>query len=299
MPSHEDRLEVAREVLDGLSVGDAIGEALSYQHYKARESADFSVFRDGTVPYTDDTEMASAVFETLGSYQSIEEDSIAFAYACRFRKDPDRGYGKGARRVLQEIFLNGDWKCASANAFNGGSFGNGTAMRVAPLGAYFADNLSVVVEMAVRSARVTHFHPEGIAGAVAVAVATAVATSGRATKHRDLAKAIWNATIERTPESRVLQSLITASEFEASSASKAAQLLGNGAEISAQDTVPFCIWNACRLITNYREAIISTIEVGGDCDTNCAIVGGIVSAHLGRSGIPSEWLRVREPLRLK
>ena len=55
-----------------------------------------------------------------------------------------------------------------------GSFGNGAAMRVAPLGAYFADELDAVVEQASFSAEVTHSHPEGIAGAIAVAVAAAL-----------------------------------------------------------------------------------------------------------------------------
>ena len=75
--------------------------------------------------------------------------------------------------------------------------------------------------------------------------------------------------------------------------------VGNGSEISAQDTVPFCIWNAIRMIDNYEEAILSTIEAGGDCDTNCAIVGGIVSAYLGQAGIPEKWKELREPLKVK
>jgi ADP-ribosylglycohydrolase len=77
-----------------------------------------------------------------------------------------------------------------------------------------------------------------------------------------------------------------------------ARELGNGMEISAQDTVPFCIWSACRSLTDYRETILSTVETGGDCDTNCAIVGGIVTAYLGNAGIPRDWLSAREPLRL-
>ena len=62
----------------------------------------------------------------------------------------------------------------AASLFEGqGSFGNGAAMRVAPLGAYFADDLERVVEQARRSAEVTHAHPEGVAGAIGIAVAAA------------------------------------------------------------------------------------------------------------------------------
>src|SRR5499427_6306156 len=56
-----------------------------------------------------------------------------------------------------------------------GSFGNGAAMRVAPIGAFFADDLDTLIKQAELSAMITHSHPEGIAGAIAVALATALA----------------------------------------------------------------------------------------------------------------------------
>ncbi|MGD1978101.1 MAG: ADP-ribosylglycohydrolase family protein [Akkermansiaceae bacterium] len=277
MRDHAERLASARESLEGLSVGDAIGEALSYRFYEARENCDFSAFRDGTVRYTDDTEMAIAIVETLSSTRTIEEDLLAWAFGSRFRRDPDRGYGKMARRILTEISAGTPWEEVSKNAFGGGSFGNGAAMRVAPLGAYFADEIQSIPEIATRSARVTHYHPEGIAGAIAVAVATAAALGARSMTPSKAADSVWNATIDLTPESSVRRKMIHAKSMGFISNIEAARELGNGAEISAQDTVPFCIWNACRCLGEYHEAILSTIEVGGDCDTNSAIVGGIVS----------------------
>ena len=167
------------EVLQGLSVGDALGEALSYRHYAVRESDDFSVFGDNSVSYTDDTEMACAIIETLRKLQTIEEEAIAWAYAIRFKKDPERGYGRMARHILEKIASGIPWQSASANAFGGGSYGNGAAMRVAPLGAYFAEDLDLVSVQATRSARVTHSHPEGIAGAIAVAIARIFGTTSK------------------------------------------------------------------------------------------------------------------------
>lgn len=299
MPTHPERLQSARNVLEGLSVGDAIGEALSYRHYEAFENADFDAFRDGTVRYTDDTEMACAVLETLSLLHAIDEDAIAWAFAKRYKIDPDRGYGKGARKILTEISLGADWRSASMGAFGGGSFGNGAAMRVAPIGAYFAGDIEKIVEMATRSARVTHYHPEGIAGAVAVALATGAAVSNRNDEPVKASEAVWQTTVEFTPNSRVKDGIEEARKLQSLSTFKAASLLGNGADISAQDTVPFCIWNACRNISNYREAILSTIQVGGDCDTNCAIAGAIVTGFAGTNKIPPHWLRVPEPLRLQ
>jgi ADP-ribosylglycohydrolase len=296
MRTHDQRLETAREILDGLSVGDAIGEALSYQHHRARELADFSMFRPGTVRYTDDTEMALALFETLKLLRGIDEDAVAWAYSSRYRRDPERGYGKMARKILEEIGTGTPWREVSMKAFGGGSFGNGAAMRVAPLGGYFADDLSAIPEAAAGSARVTHFHPEGIAGAIAVAIATAIAFASRERTAADAGRAIWDAVLDYTPESTVRTRISRARMMSQTTPAEVARELGNGMEISAQDTVPFCIWSACRSLTDYREAILSTVETGGDCDTNCAIVGGIVTAYLGSAEIPKDWLSAREPL---
>lgn len=290
------RLARARESLEGLSVGDAIGESLSYQSYRCRELCDFSAFRPGTLRFTDDTEMALAIFDTLKRLGSIDEEVLAWAYTSRYRKDPDRGYGKMARHILQQISNGSPWREVSKNAFGGGSFGNGAAMRVAPLGAYFSDDLAVVVAMATKSAHVTHFHPEGIAGAIAVAVASAVASQHRGMSSDVTAEAIWDAVLEFTPESKVRNRLTLSRGFSGLAPIEVAREVGNGSEISAQDTVPFCIWSACRNLSCYQESLLSTIEVGGDCDTNCAIVGGIVSAFCGIDGIPKVWHSVREPL---
>lgn len=294
---HETRLELAFEVLDGLSVGDALGEALSYQCYRVRQLSDFSAFPNASVRYTDDTEMALAVVDVLRSSRAIDEDLLAWRFATRFRHDPDRGYGRMARQILRDIGSGATWRMASGGAFGGcGSFGNGAAMRVAPLGAYFFDEPGRIPEMAERSAQVTHCHPLGIAGAIAVAVATGCAVSSRDLSSGEAAEEIWQAVLASTPPGEVRERLAGASRRTDAQPAEIARSYGNGAEISAQDTVPFCIWNACRCLGDYTEAILSTIEIDGDCDTNAAIVGGIVTGYLGRRGIPSEWLRVRERL---
>lgn len=296
MRTHEERLATALEILEGLSVGDALGEALSYQHYRARELSDFSVFSAGSVRFTDDTEMALAVCETLKLIRGIDEDTVAWAFSSRFRKDPERGYGKMARRILESLAAGAHWKDVSVNAFGGGSFGNGAAMRVAPIGGYFADDLNAVRQAAANSARVTHFHPEGIAGAIAVAIASAVAFSSRHLPAEQAGGAIWQAVLDHTPEGKVRNGISTARSMSGATANEVVREVGNGAGVSAQDTVPFCIWSACRNLGDFREAFLSTVEAGGDCDTNCAIVCGIVTAFLGISAIPEDWLRVRESL---
>ena len=133
-------------------------------------------------PYTDDTVMAVSIVDVLARCGRIDQDSLAQAFAQRFVQEPDRGYGPGAIGLLRQIADGGDWRSLSRGMFGGqGSYGNGSAMRVGPVGAYFADDLDACVSQARASALVTHAHPEAQAGAIAVALAAAVAWRSRST----------------------------------------------------------------------------------------------------------------------
>ena len=74
-----------------------------------------------------------------------------------------------------------------------------------------------------------------------------------------------------------------------------AAVLGCGRRTSAHDTVPFTLWAAARHLGDYETAFWSTVQAGGDMDTTCAIVGGIVAAGPGGAP-PRAWLDGAEPL---
>lgn len=299
-PSHEDRLRLSFEVLNGLAIGDALGEACSYAYYNVREWLSSRLPTLANIRYTDDTEMASAIVEVLARLQGIDEDVLVWQFRRRFHRDPERGYGKMTRRFLEQTLAGEDWRTVVSKLSGGGSFGNGSAMRAAPVGAYFFDNPAKMVKMATASAVVTHGHPEGIAGAVAVALAAGVAANGRGRNPVEIAKAIFATVSDYVSEGRTAGGIRRAQALSVeTSVADAVRLLGNGSDITCMDTVPFCLWNACRCLHDYPEAVISTIEAGGDCDTNAAIVGGIVAAWSGKGAIPADWLAAREPLRLE
>ena len=58
--------------------------------------------------------------------------------------------------------------------------------------------------------------------------------------------------------------------------------------------MPYVVWSAAKHLDDYREAIVSTVTGDGDCDTNCAMVGGIVALYAGRESIPADWQVARE-----
>src|SRR5204863_4336296 len=120
------------------------------------------------------TVMALSIVRCLQCYGHIEREALAAAFAREYARDPRRGYGGTAHSILRAIGEGLPWTTAAGRVFDGqGSCGNGGAMRAAPIGAYFADDLSRVIAEARASAAVTHAHEDGQTGAIAVALAAA------------------------------------------------------------------------------------------------------------------------------
>jgi len=301
LPSdHAARIERMQLSLAGLGLGDALGEMLAYQSANAPKRLAENDLPAGPWFHTDDTEMALSIVAVLKSHGELNQDALARRFARRFERDPDRGYGSMTRIQMREINAGAKWRETAANAFGGqGSMGNGGAMRVAPLGAYFADDLECCAAEARKSATVTHTHPEGVAGTIAVAVAAAMAWQLKTNSVDERPHRFFDEILRLTPESRVRRGILLASQMPVEvSAEDVAKALGNGSLITAPDTVPLCVWMAAHHLNNFKEALARTICVGGDCDTNAAIVGGIVALSAGRESIPFEWLNAREPVNL-
>lgn len=296
-PDHADRMERVRLALDGLSIGDAFGERFMRENIRMHLLDDEPFLTPGPWPYSDDTAMALGIVEVLDRHGRIEQDVLAQAFARRFRSEPWRGYGPGMIRLLSSVAEGGIWQLEAKTLFSGmGSFGNGSAMRVAPVGAYFTnDGLEVVAEQARLSAEVTHRHLDGQAGGIAIAVAGAYAWQNRGRNDADVQQGMFAAVLAHTPSSDVRAAIEAASTvpFERT-VQAAASWLGNGRKVTCQDTVPFCLWVAARHFGDYCRAIWETVRVGGDIDTNAAIVGGIAAMSCGREGISTDWLERRE-----
>jgi ADP-ribosylglycohydrolase len=294
---HSARMERALLSLDGLSVGDAFGQRFFGPPSVELQIAERS-FPKPPWPYTDDTEMALAILESLECRGRIDQDDLARSFARRYRANPCRGYGGTAHGILERLGAGIPWQVAAGEVFSGmGSMGNGGAMRVAPLGAYWADDYQAVVEQARASAQVTHAHPEGQAGAIAVAVAAAWATRRRSGQETALGSSLLEVGLDYTPAGETRRGLEVARTLSPDlSVQTAVSVLGNGLKVTSPDTVPFALWCAARHIDHYEDALWATVSGLGDRDTTCAIVGGVVALACGRESIPVAWLAARETL---
>lgn len=274
--------------LDGLSVGDAFGERFFGPPRSIEQRInERQLPTERPWKWTDDTAMAISLVEVLEAHGTVNREALALAFARRFRAEPDRGYGRGAYDILSDLDRGTPWQVAAQQVFDGqGSMGNGAAMRVAPLGAYFAGDLDRVIIEADRSAEVTHAHPDGRAGAIAVALAAAHVARGT--------RGWLSLVAEQTPAGATHDGLVCASQLPAAiSPSEAARVLGTGQKVLSSDTVPWALWCAARWESNFVEAMWATVAGLGDRDTTCAIVGGVIAA---KHEVPISWLSAREVL---
>jgi ADP-ribosylglycohydrolase len=289
---HLIRMSRARASLDGLSTGDAFGENYFCDLEKAEQGISNRTLPAGPWMYTDDTVMAISIVQVLSMRRKIDQDLLAELFASRYRRDPARGYGGTARNILNRFWEGEPWREVSRSVFGGiGSMGNGGAIRAAPIGAYFSDDLQAVVQNAQLSAEVTHAHAEGQAGAIAVAVAAACVARSVLDPLE-----MFETVLRFTPDSETRARIGQASNLSLTYGVRTAvSALGNGSQLISQDTVPLTLWCAARHLGEFEEAMWSTVSGLGDRDTTCAIVGGIICAN-PKTVVPSEWLAAREPL---
>lgn len=285
------RLSRARLSLDGLSIGDAFGERFFVNPDVVEQLIEARAMPASPWRWTDDTAMGISIVETLAAHERIDPDDLARRFMRRWAAQPDRGYGGGAHALLQKLAMGGDWREESPALFRGtGSYGNGAAMRAAPVGAYFAGDLDRVVAEAEQSAIPTHWHAEGRAGAIAVAVAAALAATGTT---GELLLAECEARTPSGPTRRGIAEARTI-HFDCKGPT-AASWLGSGANVAAEDTVPFALWCAAKHLGDFEAAMWTTVSGLGDRDTTSAIVGGIVALSAPDT-IPAVWRDAREPL---
>ncbi|WP_043664643.1 ADP-ribosylglycohydrolase family protein [Streptomyces xylophagus] len=288
----------AHASLDGLVMGDAFGDGWFTRSDESPEEL-WAARELRPVPWlwTDDSAMAFVLFAHLVEHGEVQPGGLAREFAAEYEREPGRKYGPSMHSVLRRIGEGEDWQTVTTGQFGGqGSYGNGAAMRVTPLGAWFRDDLKVAAEQARLSALTTHAHPEAVAGAVAVAVAAALAAAGAGQQAAPRAEFLREVA-SHLPESDVRSGLLVAANFsERTSVRHAASVLGSGTLISAPDTVPYSLWSAAGHPDDLPEALWQTVAGWGDRDTTCAIAGGVVAARTGTGDIPADWREAREAI---
>ncbi len=226
----------------GSIAGDIIGSVYEWDRIK---TTDFPLFQQ-RCDYTDDS-----VLTVAAAYSILNDIPYGQAYKDFSRRYPARGYGGRFQEwIMSQTF----------EPYN--SWGNGSAMRVSPVGFAF-DSDQEVLEQAKKSAECTHNHPEGIKGAQAAAIAVFLARKGsdKETIRKEIAER-FGYDLGRTVE-----------EIKP----------GYSFDVSCQGTVPEAVI-AFLDSDDYQSAVRLAVSLGGDSDTLACITGGIAEAYY--KGVP-------------
>ena len=233
----------------GAIAGDIVGSRFEYKNHK---STDFELFEKGC-DYTDDTICTVAVADWLLRRKYAPTGlEIVMQKWCRRFPYPTGAYGTS--------FFQWIWDESPEPYY---SFGNGSAMRVSPVGWVFT-TLNETLNMATDSAHITHNHPEGIKGAQAVAAAIYLARTGRT-------------------KEEIMHYIQTSFGYDLNHTCGQIRSDYQFNE-TCQHTVPEAII-AFLESTGYENAIRLAVSLGGDSDTLACITGGIAEAFYG---LPNE-----------
>lgn len=272
----------------GTFAGDALGAPFEgAPPVPGRDAAGRMGPGGGTLTYTDDTQLAIALATHLCDDPWVDPDGLARTFLEHY--EAGRGYGAGMHGLV-ELWRSGMPVAEAATAiFADGSFGNGAAMRVAPVGVLWAHDGDALAEVAARQARVTHVHPLGVDGAVAQARAVGLAATSGSFGPEQI-EAVADAAHEDELRERLQRAVDLIDRWDRDPGiglADVADRLGN--HVVAHRSVPAALW-AAAVAADVPDGVALALGLGGDADTIAAMTGAVLGAAGTRHAVPGEWL---------
>ena len=276
----------------GSALGDAIGELAFFHPNKETLCAQLEQLE--TYRYTDDTAMSIGIAESILKTGCLDEKDLGETFRENFKREPWRGYASGPPTVFSMVEELGiTYVEAAQRLFGGsGSLGNGSAMRVVPVGLVFHDSPDLY-EMARVSAVVTHAHALGIDGAAVQTKAVALAVTldpGEPFPGDVFIETLLGFAVSPDMRDKIREvgDLILGQTHP----SVAAQQLGR--TVAVHESLPFALYSFLRHPKSFEDCLFCAILHGGDRDTLGAMACAISGAYLGIESIPQSWTQKLE-----
>jgi len=273
--------------LVGAAVGDGLGSSREGRGMAGKGEIEFLNEKLESLTYTDDTHMTIGVAESLIENRGFNGEHMAQTFLKNYESEPWRGYGPGPPRIFRMIRSGEPWDTAANKLYKGGSLGNGSAMRVAPVGLLYSSDWAKLRETAYKSSSITHCHELGKEGAALQAYAVALAFNTPSDEEIDQEAFLFKLqdfAQNQLYEEKVAQIRELLGEQDRA---RVVAVLENG--IEAPRSVPTAIY--CFLLhpKSYKDSVIYAISLGGDTDTIASMAGAISGAYLGIEAIPEDW----------
>ncbi len=243
----------------------------------------------GPGQYTDDTLMALCHTRSLIERGGVDPEDIARKFVEWYDSGNLRGIGGTTAYAIRRLKKGYNWQESGATGEY--AAGNGGAMRIAPVGLFYHNDLTALKEAVRKAVIITHNNTEAVAGALAVAYL--VARSIR--EELNPGTAIQDVSDFIGP-CKVRENLLKAKELLNSNATpaEATRILGTSGYVV--ETVASAV--VCFLYSpnDFYNTVVNAVEGGADSDTTAAVAGAISGSYNGTKGIPEDWLKGVEDL---
>jgi poly(ADP-ribose) glycohydrolase ARH3 len=273
----------------GTALGDAVGAPFEGRSRVCQDALEAWLNDDRPLRWTDDTHMALTLARMLRDQgDALDAERLGDAFAAAYAAEPWRGYGAGPPQVFALARQGLSYLEAAGSLFGGsGSFGNGAAMRVAPVALAAGGDPERAAELAVIQARVTHTHPEAVDGAVLIATAVCeLATTDADPGSASTALHAAAARLGPGPVADASRRVLEAFESDADVPGLARRI---GTGVAARESVPAAV-AAVLVGDDLVDTLIAAVRLGGDTDTIAAMAGAMAGARYGASSIPEPLL---------
>jgi ADP-ribosylglycohydrolase len=302
-------VSLSTDAMTGCLLGQALGDALGFvvearpsdvarryvDHYlRTGRAGDLSNPNYPFGQYSDDTQLARELLLSLVDAGGWNPEVFARRVSALFERGEDVGAGPGTRAAAARLSAGTHWSLAGTPAPYAG---NGSAMRVGPLGLAFGETRTRVTA-AVEQSLVTHLDPRCAAGAVAVAHAVALAApAGPLDRAAFLSEIAALAGLQDHSVGSAIGGVAAWAHLPPDEAAR--WLHREGLDPAYTDdwhgisafVIPSVVWSLYSFLRDpddYWTVICTAIGAGGDTDTMAAIAGGLAGARLGPSALPAE-----------
>jgi poly(ADP-ribose) glycohydrolase ARH3 len=285
---HQEKLKLKfLGCLVGAAIGDGLGSWREGRRIARREEIELLAEKLEQLTYTDDTHMTIGVAESLIESKGFSGERMVKTFIRNYEAEPWRGYGPGPPRIFRMIKNGEQWDSAASKIYKGGSFGNGSAMRVAPIGLLYSNDTEKLREIAYKSSCITHSHELGKEGAALQAYAVALALNTPSGEEID--REAFLLKLQKFAQNQLYKEKVASIKelLDEQDRARVVTILGNG--IEAPRSVPTAIYSFLRQPRCYRDCVLYAISLGGDTDTIASMAGAISGAYLGIEAIPQEW----------
>ncbi len=267
--------------LHGIALGAAIGDALGMPLEFGLASPTNQLIRNmraGRLPagsFTDDTEMALALAETLLASNPFDPDDLVRRFVEWYQHAPS-DIGIHTSKVLSQIAKGMPWRMVTQSAYKANPFnaGNGSVMRCWPVVIAYWDQSTELIRVSQQQSEVTHAHPECVAACAFINVMMAEMIKGSPPVEAS------KTALEQIEIPDELHDIILLAPHR-----KREELRNTG---WVRHTIESALWG---LFTthSFEEALIQVINLGADADTAGAVTGALAGAAYGCSAIPLDW----------